>query len=365
MKRVRKKQPYRRKKPVDLPRRALSAYNLFFRDERGKIMEEQKLAGLASTSTFGALGKAVADRWKNMTPEEHSRYKQLAAEDKIRYNREMEQYKANALSVHQLRTEEGRLAGEMMHASVGYPNRYSSPQFRLGSTMLRQPHDTGFSMAQANPTPFAAAAADASNLSLRDAAGLLADIQNPLELSLLLGAQDCSLSLYSRLLASQQYGNAHVPLGASSLDSLGAQQQAPLLLNHHLAWAKAERDLQVEQATQQLYQSAMASQQLQLLTAQQSAFASTAAGATQPPPNYFAMLLGSSANQSPLPNATADCVPGKIVLDDAQEQGDAAATINPLLRHYLRQAQQNRESVKATSSIGADALGKFSNLPWR
>ena len=73
----------RRKKPADLPRRALSAYNLFFRDERGKIMEEQKISGTCDPeSVFGTLGRTVAERWKVLPADRLKHYEALAAEEK-------------------------------------------------------------------------------------------------------------------------------------------------------------------------------------------------------------------------------------------------------------------------------------------
>lgn len=123
----------RRKKPKDRPKRPLSAYNLFFQDERAKILDsipaknkdddpEPKIKGdddevdddeeneendskdaTSKTTTakkkrphgkigFESLAKTIGKRWKDLPPERHLEYKRQADEDSKRYAREMEEY---------------------------------------------------------------------------------------------------------------------------------------------------------------------------------------------------------------------------------------------------------------------------------
>jgi hypothetical protein len=112
----REKRPYhyRTKKPRDMPKRPLSAYNYFFRSERGKFVAEQaekEAAGAeitvpdatlaeeqgrekAKSSLFATMGKTIAKRWKEIVPEDLEEYKALAAVDSKRYRAEMDEYHA-------------------------------------------------------------------------------------------------------------------------------------------------------------------------------------------------------------------------------------------------------------------------------
>lgn len=114
----------RPKKPKNKPKRPLSAYNIFFRDERANILagipdkddeedEDQNddhddgLDGPKKKSSgkkrkrpphgkigFESLAKIVGQRWKELKPEELAKYKKLADVDMVRYRAEMESYVA-------------------------------------------------------------------------------------------------------------------------------------------------------------------------------------------------------------------------------------------------------------------------------
>lgn len=89
------------KKPKDMPKRPLSAYNLFFRDERNRMMisagpgvegsvavspggkrKHIRVSGLG----FATLAKEIAGKWKQLSPEEKKPYEKIAAEDKRKYD---------------------------------------------------------------------------------------------------------------------------------------------------------------------------------------------------------------------------------------------------------------------------------------
>jgi len=105
-----------KKKPKDKPKRPLSAYNFFFKEEREKIIKvvlaEDPSAvkqdpdddGFLDSETIGRLkkeggkvsfeemGKIIGQRWKNIDPDRLSKYAELAAEDTERYKTEMQAY---------------------------------------------------------------------------------------------------------------------------------------------------------------------------------------------------------------------------------------------------------------------------------
>ena len=76
----------KRKKDKNAPKKAISAFMYFSNENRDKIKEENP--GIA----FGDVGKKLGDLWKSMSPEEKAQYEAKAEEDKVRYQKEMEDY---------------------------------------------------------------------------------------------------------------------------------------------------------------------------------------------------------------------------------------------------------------------------------
>mmetsp|Transcript_29960 Transcript_29960/g.49451 ORF Transcript_29960/g.49451 Transcript_29960/m.49451 type:complete len:338 (-) Transcript_29960:99-1112(-) len=105
-----------RKKPKDKPKRPLSAYNFFFKEEREKILKvvlseentkeendpegtdyisEEMMTRLRKEGgkvSFEEMGKLIGQRWKKIDPDRLSKYSELAAEDTERYKKEMQSY---------------------------------------------------------------------------------------------------------------------------------------------------------------------------------------------------------------------------------------------------------------------------------
>jgi hypothetical protein len=91
------------------PKRALTGYNIFFKDQRAKILAElteemESLENDLHTSYgtkrerrnrphgkmgFEAMAKKIGKRWKEIEPEESAYYKSLAAADKKRFDDEL------------------------------------------------------------------------------------------------------------------------------------------------------------------------------------------------------------------------------------------------------------------------------------
>jgi len=71
------------------PKRASGAYVFFTNEMRPKVLTEYP--GIK----FVDLGKVLGERWRALTPEEKKRYEDMAAEDKMRFQMEMQQYTAS------------------------------------------------------------------------------------------------------------------------------------------------------------------------------------------------------------------------------------------------------------------------------
>jgi HMG-box domain len=80
------------KKPKDMPRRPLSAYNLFFKSERERLLapiheectpeiRKSKSVGIG----FAGLAREIAKKWKSLDKSERSSYEREAETEKKRY----------------------------------------------------------------------------------------------------------------------------------------------------------------------------------------------------------------------------------------------------------------------------------------
>jgi hypothetical protein len=76
-----------RKKPKDMPKRYLSAYNIFFQTERRRLFEDAE-----ERIGFSDLGKLIGKRWRLLPDEEREQYEAKAEEDIGRYRHEMNIY---------------------------------------------------------------------------------------------------------------------------------------------------------------------------------------------------------------------------------------------------------------------------------
>ena len=89
------------------PKRSLSAYNIFFREERARILSQGGIEKLGTdnlnhnlgAARFSALGKEIGKRWNSLNEMERTRYKELAATDLIRYREEKEHHRQSVVKV--------------------------------------------------------------------------------------------------------------------------------------------------------------------------------------------------------------------------------------------------------------------------
>jgi hypothetical protein len=87
----------RQKQPKDKPKRPLSAYNIFFKEERVQLLATAS-GGKAPRTINGKIGfenlaKLIGGKWQGLKPSEVEYYKEKAGVDMQRYKEEMEAYK--------------------------------------------------------------------------------------------------------------------------------------------------------------------------------------------------------------------------------------------------------------------------------
>lgn len=135
------------KKPKDKPKRPLSAYNIFFKHTRSRIVEgftdegtaEETIAsieGIVANSTetrrhrkthgqisFGDLARTIADKWKNISKTQRAVFDHYAALDMKRYRRDVSIWKAKKES-------------EALAAASGANDSQNRSSARPGSSVL-------------------------------------------------------------------------------------------------------------------------------------------------------------------------------------------------------------------------------------
>lgn len=90
------------KKPKDKPKRPLSAYNLFFRDERERLIVSQGCKdGKPKNVGFAALAKHIGGKWKDLDDDSKKRYTVPAEIEQVRYKVELEAWKRKQQAINE------------------------------------------------------------------------------------------------------------------------------------------------------------------------------------------------------------------------------------------------------------------------
>ena len=94
---------HRKKKPKGMPKRPLSAYNCYFKEERARLMERGQEGEGDGPSilpsgkiAFEELGKIIGKNWKNLPEAEKKPYHDRSAQDNERYHKEMVAWRERA-----------------------------------------------------------------------------------------------------------------------------------------------------------------------------------------------------------------------------------------------------------------------------
>lgn len=124
----------RKKKPKGMPKRPLSAYNLYFQAERTKIIANQQEEN-GPRIGFEGLGKIIGKQWRDLSSSDKKDYEKLAEKDSERYRKEMDAYhekKAKRFA------EEDRRAAEQTPVLSGITSLSNSVQPRFDANFVTQ-----------------------------------------------------------------------------------------------------------------------------------------------------------------------------------------------------------------------------------
>lgn len=80
------KQPQKKRKDPNAPKRASNAYMIFCKERRARLKQERP------DLPFGKVGAQLGDIWRQMSAEEKKPYEDRAASDRERYKQELEKY---------------------------------------------------------------------------------------------------------------------------------------------------------------------------------------------------------------------------------------------------------------------------------
>lgn len=148
------------KKPEGMPKRPLSAYNLFFQDRRKSIMlaasesnenlqDKSKQSHRRSTKKrsgvgFANLARTIGTEWRALEPEMKAPYDSLAANDKKRYDKEMKVWRAKEKEEKLMRESESGAKNQPFDCVAALPSFVSMSAARDVMGQDHATRDTSF-----------------------------------------------------------------------------------------------------------------------------------------------------------------------------------------------------------------------------
>jgi hypothetical protein len=107
------------------PKRARGSFVFFTFDTRPQIMKEYP--GIK----FVELGTIMGERWRALAPDEKKKYEDMAAEDKIRFNNEMQKYMAAKAAAEPSTIPPQPTAAQYheMYDAAAMPHHYADPTY--------------------------------------------------------------------------------------------------------------------------------------------------------------------------------------------------------------------------------------------
>lgn len=146
------------KKPKGMPKRPLSAYNLFFKEQREVMMSARADAVKSDVKKrskketvgigFANLARTIADKWQSLDAPNKAVYIEMASKEKERYNREMLVWRAKqkeekerkaataALSSPRIVHDDTRIHPSLLHHNA--LSNLARQQMNLNNPLLRE-----------------------------------------------------------------------------------------------------------------------------------------------------------------------------------------------------------------------------------
>jgi len=116
-----RKRSKRGPKDPSAPKRASGAYVFFTNEMRPVVMKD--FPGVK----FVEMGRILGERWRALDPDDKKRYEEMAAEDKMRFQVEMQQYTATQAAMNPQAAQVPAAYGHYPVADHGVPTYHHDP----------------------------------------------------------------------------------------------------------------------------------------------------------------------------------------------------------------------------------------------
>lgn len=132
------------KKPKDMPKRPLSAYNLFFKDQREKLISE----GLG----FEILAKTIAEKWKTLEEDVKAPFLRQAEEEKKIYESAVAKWRAEQQLKKAKEMQQSIAEAKPVADKAGSDEPYPAKWFQSGNQPKAPANEEGQSYSYFDPS---------------------------------------------------------------------------------------------------------------------------------------------------------------------------------------------------------------------